>query len=99
MRKPPGHNMKTLRVIRKERDRLTIMTGVREEELTLVQAAQLMGVCYRPSMGIWRRCHADGDVGVMHRLRGRSCARRKPPEWRAEALAVPASEGALPGAG
>ena len=29
---------------RKERDRLTIMTGVKRQELTLVQAGELMGV-------------------------------------------------------
>jgi hypothetical protein len=38
----------------KERERIKIMAGVREEELTLV-AAGLMGVCYRQSKRIWRR--------------------------------------------
>ena len=28
---------------RKERDRMTIMAGVREQELTLVQASELIG--------------------------------------------------------
>src|ERR1035437_6707487 len=39
----PGHNMETLKMSRKERDRLTIMAGVKEQELTLVQASELMG--------------------------------------------------------
>ena len=33
---------------RKERKRLTVMTGVTEKKLTLVQAAELMAVGLRP---------------------------------------------------
>jgi hypothetical protein len=47
--------METLTMSRKERERLTIMAGVKQEELTLVQAAGLMGVGYRQSKRIWRR--------------------------------------------
>lgn len=72
---------------RKERDRMTVMAGVAEGELTLVQAGQLMGVSYRQSKRIWRRHQADGDAGLVHRLRGKPSARRKPPELRAAALA------------
>jgi len=39
----PAHNMETLKMSRKERDRLTIMVGVKREELTQVQAAELLG--------------------------------------------------------
>jgi Integrase core domain. len=75
-----------------ERERMTVMVGVREAELTLVQAAELMGVCYRQSKRIWKRYQADGDAGLVHRLRGRPSARRKPPELRAQALARYAEE-------
>ena len=71
----------------KERKRLTVMAGVTEQELTLVQAAELMGVCYRQSKRIWRRYQADGDAGLVHRLRGKPSARRKPAALRAQALA------------
>ena len=77
---------------RKERDRLTVMQGVRDEELTLVQAGELMAVCYRQSKRIWRRYQAAGDAGLVHRLRGKPSARRKPPELRAQALARYAEE-------
>ena len=76
----------------KERERLTVMVGVREQKLTLVQAADLMGVCYRQSKRIWKRYQADGDAGLVHRLRGQPGARRKPPELRAQALARYAEE-------
>ena len=58
----PGHNMETLTMSRKERDRMTIMTGVKRQELTLVQAGELMAVCYRQSKRIWRRYQDDGDA-------------------------------------
>ena len=76
----------------KERERLTVMVGVTEEELTLVQAGQLMGVCYRQSKRIWQRYQADGAAGLVHRLRGKPSARRKPPGLRAQALALYAEE-------
>ena len=55
---------------RKERERLTVMKGVSDEELTLVQAAELMGVCYRQGRRIWQRYRAAGDSGLVHRLPG-----------------------------
>lgn len=73
---------------RKERDRLAIMRGVKCKELTLVQAAGLMGVSYRHSKRLWRRYRAEGDAGLVHRLRGKSSARRKPPALKAQVLAI-----------
>jgi len=77
---------------RKERERITVMVGVTEQELTLVQAAVLMAVGYRQSKRIWKRYQTDGDAGLVHRLRGQPSARRKPPELRALALARYAEE-------
>ena len=77
---------------RKERARLTVMAGVKQEELTLVQAAELMAVGYRQSRRIWKRYQADGDAGLVHRLRGQPSARRKPPALRAQVLARYAEE-------
>ena len=77
---------------RKERDRLTVLAGVAKEELTLVQASGLMGVCYRQGKRIWKRYQADGDAGLVHRLRGRPSARRKPAALREQALALYAQE-------
>jgi hypothetical protein len=74
--------METLTMSRKERKRMTVMTGVKREELTLVQAGELMAVCYRQSKRIWRRYQDAGDEGLVHRLRGKPSAWRKPPELR-----------------
>jgi hypothetical protein len=67
---------------------MTIMTGVEEKKLTLIAAAGLMGVCYRQSKRIWRRYQDAGDAGLVHRLRGKPSARRKPSELRTQALAL-----------
>ncbi len=77
---------------RKERGRLTVMAGVKGRELTLVQAADLMGVCYRQGKRIWKRYQVAGDAGLVHGLRGKPSARRKPPELRAQVLALYAQE-------
>ena len=71
--------MEPLTMSRKERERLTVMAGIQQEELTLVPASALMGVCYRQSKRIWRRYQDAGDAGLVHRLRGQPSARRKPP--------------------
>lgn len=55
---------------RHERERMTIMAAVQRQELTQVQAAQLLGVGYRQTKRVWRRYQAEGDAGVVHRLRG-----------------------------
>lgn len=72
---------------RKERDRMMVMMGVKREELTVVQAAGLMGVSYRQAKRIWRRYGDRGDAGLVHRQRGRPGARRKPAALRAAVLA------------
>src|ERR1039458_5042287 len=85
--------METLSMSRKERERLTIMAGVKAQELTpgadgeVVRGGELMGVGYRQGRRIWKRYPADGDAGLVHRLRGQPSARRKPTELRALALA------------
>ena len=77
---------------RQERGRLTVMVGVKQQELTLVQAAALMRVSYRQSKRIWRRYQEAGDAGLVHRLRGQPSVRRKPAELRTRALARYAEE-------
>lgn len=77
---------------RKERNRLPIMANVKQQKLTLVQAAVLMAVGYRQCKRIWRRYQADGDAGLVHRLRGRPSARRKPAALRVQVLARCAKE-------
>jgi transposase len=72
---------------RKERDRLTIMKGLERQELTLGAVSALLGLSYRQTRRVWRRYRAEGDAGLVHRLRGRPSLRRKPARLRARVLA------------
>jgi len=62
---------------RKERDRLAVMAGVKRQELTLVQASDLLGLGYRQTRRVWRRYREGGDGGLVHGLRGQPSARRR----------------------
>ena len=43
---------------------------------------------YRQGKRIWRRYQDEGDAGLVHRLRGKPSARRKPSELREQVLAL-----------
>jgi transposase len=67
---------------------MTIMVGVKQGELTQVQAAELLGLSYRQAKRVWRRYEAEGDGGLVHRLRGRRGLRGKAPALRAQVLGL-----------
>jgi transposase len=73
----PVQHVETLTMSRKERDRITIMVGVKAKEQSQVQAAELMGLGYRQAKRVWRRYQDEGDAGLVHRLRGKPGLRRK----------------------
>jgi transposase len=79
--------METLKMSRKERNRLTIMAGLKSGKLRLVQAAGLASLSYRQMKRVWRRYQDEGDAGLVHRLRGQASARCMAPELRARILA------------
>jgi len=90
-----GHsfpNVETLNMNRKERNRITIMAGVKAKELSQVQAAELLGLGYRQTKRIWRRYQDEGDAGLVHRLRGKAGLRHKPLTLRVQVLARCAEE-------
>jgi hypothetical protein len=63
------------------------MESVKAGELSVVEAAEVMGLSYRQTKRVWRRYRSHGDAGLVHRLRGRPGQRRKPPALRARILA------------
>jgi hypothetical protein len=71
----------------KERRRVGIMASIKAKELSLVEASAVLGLSYRQTKRVWRRYRADGDAGLLHRLRGQPGKRRKSPELRAKLLA------------
>jgi hypothetical protein len=68
--------MDELRMSLSERIRLDAMGRVKRGELTAVKAAELMEVSVRQARRIWKRFNAEGDEGLLHRLRGRASNRR-----------------------
>jgi hypothetical protein len=79
--------MRTLIMSQKERKRLVVLAQVKGKQLTLMQAAQVMDVCYRQAKRIWQRYSRRGDEGLVHGSRGRPSGRRKPDKLRLKVLA------------
>ena len=69
--------METLTMSRRERGRLEVLGRARRGEITLGKAAELMGLSYRQTKRMWARYQAEGDRGLVHRLRGRASNRRR----------------------
>lgn len=69
-----------------ERQRLEVMSRVRTKELTLVDASNWLGLSYRHTKRVWRRYCLEGDVGLVHKLRGRSSGRSKGADMRGQVL-------------
>lgn len=71
----------------RERKRLELLSRVKEETLSLVDAARLAGLGYRQMKRVWRRYLKDGDGALAHRSRGRRSNRGKAESFREEVLA------------
>ena len=71
-----------------ERDRLKVMAPVLTGERTQDEAARLLKRSVRQVRRIQRRLQAQGDGGILHRLRGRPSNNARPPEFRQAVLRV-----------
>jgi hypothetical protein len=78
--------MDELRMSDKERIRLEALARVKRGELTVVSAAELMGLSVRQARRAWKRYRKEGDSGLVHRLRGRLSNRRLVEELRARII-------------
>jgi len=70
----------------KDRIALDAMARVKRGEMTVVAAAGLMGLSLRQARRVWKRFKAEGDGGLLHRLRGRPSNRRLGEEVRARVV-------------
>lgn len=71
-----------LRMSRKERDRLRILSRVKAGEMSLRKASELLEICYRHCKRIYKGYREEGERGLVHRSRGRPSNRRKNPALR-----------------
>lgn len=67
-----------LRMSSKERDRLKILDAVIAGRLKQVEAARLLNLCPRQVRRLLERYRAEGDAGLVHRLRGQASNRKLP---------------------
>jgi hypothetical protein len=79
--------MEKLLMSQKERVRLIVMQQVKQKELTLAQAREVLALSYRQTKRVWRRYRLDGDKGLVHRLRGRPGKRAKAAKLKKRILA------------
>jgi transposase len=63
--------MGKLRLSGKERGRLEVLSKVKRGDIRLTKAAELLCVCYRQVLRIWKRYEAEGSAGLKHGLRDR----------------------------
>ena len=80
--------METIEMSTRERKRMALMTRLAEGLLKLREAAEMMRVSYRQAKRIRRRYQQEGDVGLVHRGRGRISNRRRPENERKRAIAL-----------
>jgi len=71
-----------------ERDRLKVMSLVMKKERTQAEAGRLLGLTERQIRRIQRRLEYFGDIGVVHRLRGKASNRQIDPLYRQKVLAA-----------
>lgn len=60
----------TILMSEKERDSLVVLERVKGEEITMAEAARLLGTSYRQCWRRFRRYEEAGAQGLVHRLRG-----------------------------
>jgi len=72
----------------RERDRLKVMSPVLEGKRTQAEAARLMDLCVRQVRRLERRLEAEGDTGIIHRLRGCPSNHRRDEAVRRQAVEV-----------
>lgn len=70
-----------------ERIRLVVMQQVKQDELTVAEASEVLGLSYRQTKRVWRRYRLDGDRGLVHGLRGKPGKRAKPAKLKTRILA------------
>ena len=72
----------------RELGRAEVLARVKRRELRVVDAAVLMGVCYRQGKRLWKRYREEGAKGLKHRSAGRRSNRAYTEKLRRKALGL-----------
>ena len=80
--------MRTWKLSAKEVKRVQVLTLVKNGNLTLSKAAELLALGYRQAKRVWKRFQAQGAGGLAHRGCGRPGNQRLAAGLRKRVLAV-----------
>ena len=73
---------------RRELGRVEVLARVKGGQLRVVDAAVLMGVCYRQVKRLWKRYGEKGAAGLKHRSAGRGSNRAYGEKFRRKVLGL-----------
>ena len=79
-------NEDRIEMSQRERDRLKVMSAVLAGKRTQSEAGRLLDLCVRQVRRLQRRLEQEGDLGVVHRQRGRASHRAKDSQIRQVAV-------------
>jgi hypothetical protein len=79
--------METISMSKRERRRLEVFSQVKSGRMTLAAASKLLEISYRQAKRVWARYQAEGDRGLVHRLRGKPSNRPGNGSLKRQALA------------
>jgi transposase len=80
--------MKQLAMSRKEREKLSVFSRVRDQLLSRAEAGDILGLSLRQVHRMYLRYIKQGDAGLMHRSRGRASPHRIEEKDRQKALSL-----------
>lgn len=67
-------------------ERIKVITRIQQNDLTVVDGAEALGISERQMYRILSRYRTDGEAGLVHRLRGRASNKAFETEWRTKAV-------------
>jgi transposase len=80
--------MRTWKLSAKEVKRVQVLTLVKDGNLTLSRAAEVLSLGYRQAKRVWKRFREQGAGGLAHRARGKPGHRRLAASLRTKVLAI-----------
>jgi transposase len=78
----------TLTMSKKERERLAVLNRFRAQEITDEDAASILGISQRQFYRVKKRFDAEGDQGLVHKLRGRDSNRGHALSLKQQVIAI-----------
>jgi len=77
-----------LTMSKKEIDRLMIITQIEGNKITVLEAADILGLSQRQIYRILKRIRAEGTIGIVHKLRGKRSNRGYPKELKEKMIVI-----------